>query len=44
MGEESVDAFIRKGKKMIGEDGVITFVISCGFISSTRPLLSHIPK
>lgn len=44
MGEESVDAFVRKGKKMIGEDGVIIFVISCDFISSTRPLLSHIPK
>lgn len=44
MGEKSVNAFIRKGKEMIGEDGVITFVISCDFISSTRPLLSHIPK
>lgn len=41
MGEKSVNAFIRKGKEMIGEDGVITFVISCDCKFDPSSALTH---
>lgn len=34
-GSELVDAFVREGKKMMAEEGVVAFVTSCGYVSWT---------
>ncbi|WWD02654.1 hypothetical protein V865_000694 [Kwoniella europaea PYCC6329] len=38
-GQELVDAFVREGKKLIEEEGVVAFVTTCGFLATMHPFL-----
>ncbi|WVW83560.1 hypothetical protein I302_105581 [Kwoniella bestiolae CBS 10118] len=38
-GQELVDAFVREGKRLIEEEGVVAFVTTCGFLATMHPFL-----
>ncbi|WWC61537.1 uncharacterized protein I303_104121 [Kwoniella dejecticola CBS 10117] len=38
-GQDLVDAFVREGKKLVEEEGVVAFVTTCGFLATMHPFL-----